>query len=253
MHILVTGNRGFIGQNMVKALAFEHKVTGYEWGDAPYFLDGVDQVVHLGGISSTTCTDEQALKVQNYDFTVNLVEQCVQRNIPIQIASSASVYGTQNSTFKETDPVDPRTPYAKSKAAIEAFCSGLGSSSSVQLFRYFNVYGPHEDHKGDQASPQHKFAKQAEQTGRICLFEGSQNFRRDFISVEQVVQIHKAFFCVQESGIWNVGNGIAISFYEVALGICSNIEWIPMPKNLKFGYQKYTQADLTKLNQTLMK
>lgn len=253
MHILVTGHRGFIGQNMVKALAPEHRVTGYEWGDAPYSLDGVDQVIHLGGISSTTCTDEQALKDKNYDFTVDLVEQCVQRNIPIQIASSASVYGTQNTTFLETDPVDPQTPYAKSKAAVEAFCGGLETSSPVQLFRYFNVYGPHEDHKGDQASPQHKFTKQAKQTGRICLFEGSQEFRRDFISVEQVVLIHKKFFHVNESGIWNVGNGIAISFYEVALGICPNIEWIPMPENLKSGYQKYTQANLTKLNQILMK
>lgn len=253
MHILVTGHRGFIGQNMVKALALEHMVTGYEWGDAPYSLDGVDHVIHLGGISSTACTDEQALKTQNYDFTVNLVEQCVQRNIPIQIASSASVYGIHNTTFKETDPVDPCTPYAKSKAAMEAFCGGLDSSSPVQLFRYFNVYGPHEDHKGDQASPQHKFAKQAEKMGRVRLFVGSENFYRDFISVEQVVQIHKAFFHVHESGIWNVGNGIAISFYEVALGICSNIEWIPMPENLKSGYQKYTQANLTKLNQILIK
>jgi ADP-L-glycero-D-manno-heptose 6-epimerase len=253
MHILVTGHRGFIGQNMVHGLAPDHKVTGYEWGDAPYSLDGVDWVIHLGGISSTTCTDQQALKTQNYDFTVNLVERCVQRNIPIQIASSASVYGTQNTTFKETDPVDPRTPYAKSKAAIEAFCGGLDPSSPVQLFRYFNVYGPHEDHKGDQASPQHKFAKEAEKTGRVRLFVGSKEFCRDFISVQQVVQIHKAFFYVQESGIWNVGSGIAMSFYEVALGICPNIEWISMPENLKSGYQKYTQADLTKLNQILMK
>lgn len=249
MHILVTGHRGFIGQNMVKALAPEHRVTGYEWGDAPYSLDGVDQVIHLGGISSTTCTDEQALKDKNYDFTVDLVEQCVQRNIPIQIASSASVYGTQNTTFLETDQVDPQTPYAKSKAAVEAFCGGLETSSPVQLFRYFNVYGPHEDHKGDQASPQHKFTKQAEQLGYIKLFKGSENFFRDFVPVELVVEIHRAFFNVRESGIWNVGTGVPQSFFDVALSISDNIEWVDMPLNLKAGYQRYTCANTEKLTE----
>lgn len=251
MRILVTGHRGFIGQNMVKALTSEHTVTGYEWGDAPYSLDSVDQVIHLGGISSTTCTDEQALKDKNYDFTVDLVGQCVQRNIPIQIASSASVYGTKNTTFKETDPVNPQTAYAKSKAAIEAFCGGLKASSPVQLFRYFNVYGPHEDHKGDQTSPQHKFMRQVEQLGYIKLFKGSEDFLRDFVPVEFVVEVHKAFFNVQESGIWNVGTGVPQSFFDVALSISDNIEWVDMPENLKAGYQKYTCADTAKLDQYL--
>lgn len=247
MHILVTGHRGFIGQNMVEALASEHVVTGYEWGDAPYSLEGIDQVIHLGGISSTTCTDKQVLKDKNYDFTVELVKQCVQRNIPIQIASSASVYGIQNTTFSETDPVDPRTLYAKSKADVEAFCGGLQASSPVQLFRYFNVYGPHEEHKGDQASPQHKFSRQVEELGYIKLFKGSENFYRDFVPVEFVVEVHKAFFNVQESGVWNVGTGVPQSFFDVALSISDNIEWVDMPENLRLGYQKYTCANTKKL------
>lgn len=247
MRILITGYKGFIGQNMVNHFSPDHDLVLYEWGEQPPSLDGVDRVIHLGAISSTTCTDEQALKDKNYDFTVDLVKQCVQRNIPIQIASSASVYGIQNTTFLETDPVDPQTPYAKSKAAVEAFCGGLETSPPVQLFRYFNVYGPHEDHKGDQASPQHKFTKQAEQLGYIKLFKGSENFFRDFVPVEFVVEVHKAFFNVQESGIWNVGTGVPQSFFDVALSISDNIEWVDMPIDLKAGYQRYTCANTEKL------
>jgi ADP-L-glycero-D-manno-heptose 6-epimerase len=213
----------------------------------------VEWVIHLGGISSTTCTDEQAIKAKNYDYSVTLVEECVRRNIPIQIASSASVYGTKNTTFVETDEVDPQTLYAKSKAAIEAFCGGLQTSSPVQLFRYFNVYGPYEDHKGDQASPQHKFQKQVDELGYIRLFKGSENFYRDFVPVEQVVSVHEAFFDVNESGIWNVGTGVPQSFFDVALSITDDIEWIEMPEELKAGYQKYTCANTKKLDIYLWK
>lgn len=248
MRILITGHKGFIGQNMVNALSKYHQIVGYEWGDEPYSLDGIDRVIHLGGISSTTCTDEQAIKAQNYNYSVTLIEECVRRNIPIQIASSASVYGTKNTTFVETDEVDPQTLYAKSKAAIESFCGGLKASSPVQLFRYFNVYGPHEEHKGNQASPQHKFQKQLNELGYIKLFKGSENFYRDFVPVESVIDVHEAFFDVNESGIWNVGTGVPQSFFDVALSITDNIEWIEMPKELESGYQKYTCADTNKLN-----
>lgn len=246
MRILITGHKGFIGQNMVEHLK-DHELFFYEWGDGELRLEGIEQVVHLGAISSTTCTNEQVLKNQNYDFSVELISRCVHRNIPIQIASSASVYGPKNTTFCETDSVNPQNPYAKSKAAIEDFCSRLQASSPVQLFRYFNVYGPHEDHKGDQASPQHKFMKQVEQFGYIKLFKGSENFFRDFVPVEFVVGAHETFFNVQESGIWNVGTGVPQSFFDVALSISDNIEWIDMPDNLRSSYQTYTCANTQKL------
>jgi ADP-L-glycero-D-manno-heptose 6-epimerase len=251
MRILITGHKGFIGQNMVSALSKDHQIIGYEWGDKPYSLEGIDRVIHLGAISATTCTDEQALKTQNYDYSVRLISGCVQRNIPIQIASSASVYGVNNTTFKETDPVDPQNLYAKSKADIEAFCGGLDASSPVQLFRYFNVYGPNEGHKGDQASPQHKFQKQVDELGYIRLFKGSENFYRDFVPVERVVDVHEHFFGVKESGVWNLGTGVPQSFFDVALSISDNIEWVEMPENLKASYQKYTCADTTKLSRYL--
>jgi ADP-L-glycero-D-manno-heptose 6-epimerase len=249
MRILITGYKGFIGQNMVNRLQ-EHDLFLYEWGDGKVNLDNIEWVIHLGAISSTTCTDEKAIIKQNYDFSVDLITACVQRKIPIQIASSASVYGIKNKTFLETDKVDPQNLYAKSKAAIESFCSGISSVSPIQIFRYFNVYGPHEDHKGEQASPYHKFKKQAE-TGSIKLFYDSEKYKRDFVPVEKVIDIHKKFFSIQESGIWNVGTGKAKSFLDVAKEVGGEIEWIEMPKVLQNNYQAYTCANLDKLNKRI--
>lgn len=251
MRILITGYKGFIGQNMVDHFRQDHELVLYEWGEQNPSLDGVDRVIHLGAISSTTCTDERALKAQNYDYSVRLISECVERRIPIQIASSASVYGIQNTTFKETDPVDPQNLYAKSKAAVESFCGGLKTKSPVQLFRYFNVYGPHEDHKGSQASPQHQFNKHFKENGFVRLFKGSTNFYRDFVPVERLIEVHEKFFDVNESGVWNVGTGNPQSFLDVALSISNNIQLIDFPENLRASYQKYTCADTTKLDQYL--
>jgi ADP-L-glycero-D-manno-heptose 6-epimerase len=247
MHILITGYKGFIGQNMVEALA-DHDLSLYEWGDKDYSLDGVDHVIHLGAISSTACTDIEKLQAQNVMFSYDLIDRCIESKIPIQMASSASVYGKDNVTFKETDVAMPSTPYAYSKYLVET--KYKSASSTVQFFRYFNVYGKYEDHKGEQASPYHKFRKQADR-GVISIFEGSSRFCRDFVPVETVIDVHKRFFDIAESGIWNVGTGSAKSFEDVAREIASEtgaeIVEIPMPSNLQSGYQTYTKADLTKL------
>jgi ADP-L-glycero-D-manno-heptose 6-epimerase len=153
--------------------------------------------------------------------------------------------------FNEDASPSPQSPYAWSKYLFDRHVrSQRFDDIVVQGFRYFNVYGPHEDHK-DQPSPHHKFTKQAEETGIIKLFEGSENYKRDFVSVHEVIEIHKKFFNVQESGIWNVGTGKPQSFKQVAdtiaEGLNARIEYIPMPDDLKAQYQKYTCADLTKL------
>lgn len=251
MRILITGYKGFIGQNMVKGMS-DHNLELCEWGDE-YSLHGIDRVIHLGAISDTRCDDWLALRKQNVSFTITLMERCQRAGIPIQIASSASVYGPNNTTFKETDPVDPANLYAESKALIEQYFHTMKPTSPIQIFRYFNVYGPHEDHKGDQASPFHKFREQAK-TGTVRLFEGSENFRRDFIHVDEVIKVHRNLLWFLGSGIWNVGTGKTMSFEDVARlaisEIPAKIEYIPMPKNLT-GYQKYTCADVTKLNKAL--
>jgi ADP-L-glycero-D-manno-heptose 6-epimerase len=251
MRILITGYKGFIGQNMVNALVKDHDLALYEWGDGIVSLDGIDRVIHLGAISSTTCTDEQAIRAQNVDFSIDLISCCVEKNIPIQVASSASVYGPNNTTFLETDQVDPRNLYAKSKVEVETFCAGLNPQSPVQLFRYFNVYGPHEEHKGNQASPYHKFREQAVKQDRMSLFVGSESFYRDFVPVELVVEVHRKFFNISESGVWNVGTGRPKSFLDVAVEVGGEINWIEMPSNLMTSYQKYTCANIEKLEHTL--
>ena len=126
---------------------------------------------------------------------------------------------------------------------------------TIQGFRYFNVYGPNEDHKGEQASPIHKFTEQAK-VGNIKLFENSENYKRDFVCVSDICEIHEKMLDINEKGVYNIGTGTAISFQQVAEFVAkkhsADIEYIPMPNNLKDQYQEYTCANLDSLS-TLVK
>jgi len=256
MKILITGYKGFIGQNMVKALSNDHQLTLFEWGDKFPDLKGFDWCIHLGAITSTTETDVDKILEHNYDFSRYLINQCQENQVNLQFSSSASIYGL-GSDFREIAPVSPLNPYAWSKYLFERYVGGLSDrwTIKVQGFRYFNVYGPHEDHKGDQASPYSKFEKQAIETGIIKVFEGSDGFLRDFVHVDRVIEVHKKFFNVQESGIWNIGTGKATSFKEVAENVAAKhnarIEYIPMPENIAKHYQKFTEANVSKLRKSL--
>ena len=125
----------------------------------------------------------------------------------------------------------------------------------MQGFRYFNVYGPGEDHKGNQASPYHQFTQQAKNNGVIKLFENCDQYLRDFVHVNRIIDIHEKFLSVKNSGVWNIGTGTAKSFLAVANEVIqkypARIEYIPMPEILKQSYQTYTCADLTYLHETL--
>ena len=248
--ILITGHKGFIGQNMVNALKDDHELSLYEWGEEPPEFEGLDWCIHLGAISSTAETDVEKVMRQNHDFSCMLLMACQLNKVNLQYASCASVYGL-DSDFREDSLPSPQSPYAWSKYLFDRHVKNQNFDGiRVQGFRYFNVYGPHEDHK-DQPSPQHKFTKQAKETGVIKLFEGSENFRRDFIPVSEVINVHKKFFDVTESGIWNVGTGKPQSFQHIAETIAESmeakIEYIPMPENLKSQYQTYTCANTEKL------
>lgn len=251
MKILVTGHKGFIGQNMVRALE-GHELSLYEYDGTMPSVEGLDWVVHIGAISSTTERDIEKIMTQNYDFSVNLLNDCIKHNVHFQYSSSASVYGLV-SDFSETSPVDPKTPYAWSKYLFERYTQAMRTNIRIQGFRYFNVYGPGEDHKGDQASPFHKFAKQERETGKVKVFENSESYSRDFVHVDVICKTHIDFFDVPESGIWNVGMGRVMSFMEVAKKFSDNIETFPMPSILKDSYQKYTCANMTKTHNTLKK
>jgi len=254
MKILVTGSNGFIGQNMVNALEPHHEVVKNEWGMSFPKVKGLDWVIHLGAISSTTETNISRIYRQNVEFSIRLYEECIKHNVKFQFASSASVYGLK-SDFKETSPVDPQNHYARSKALFEKYVEFRNADITTQIFRYFNVHGPHEEHKGNQASPFTKFMFQAKTTGKIKIFEGSPKYLRDFIHVGKVIMDQQRFFNVDESGIWNFGTGNPRSFYDVALEVSgktgATIEFIDFPENLKGNYQEFTKADTTKLRQTL--
>lgn len=259
MKILVTGHRGFIGQNMVNALKDKHELTFFEWGDSQYpKIQGLDWVIHLGAISSTVELDVEKVMRQNYDFSCWLLNQCNKYSVNLQYASSASVYGL-NKEFSEHSPVNPRSPYAWSKYFFERHVENstehFAKDLVVQGFRYFNVYGPHEDHKGNQASPFYRFDDQARRNGSIRLFYGSHHYSRDFIHVEQIVDLHQKFFAVKDSGIWNMGTGKTRSFQSIAEEIAqkhnARLEYFDMPEQIRLQYQVYTCADLTKLKGTL--
>jgi len=254
MKILLTGYKGFIGSHMVRALEQHgHHVSTYDWGDILPSVMEQEWVIHMGAISSTTERDVEKVMAQNYDFTVQLYEACHTFGINFQYASSASVYGLV-STFREDAEPDPSTPYAWSKYLTERHIQRHPMGARAQIFRYFNVYGPEgEEHKGSQASPYAQFKRQAEETGKIRVFEGSDRFLRDFVPVSKIVDTHLKFLDVKESGVWNVGTGAPRSFMSVAEEFGVPIETVPMPNILKDSYQKYTCADMTKYNATLKK
>ena len=121
MKILVTGSNGFIGQNMVNALKEKHKVSTYEWGQQYPLLDELDWVVHLGAISSTTEKDVRLIVRQNLESSIYLYEDCIEKGVNFQFASSASVYGIDPTNFKEDADLNPQTHYARSKALFEYY------------------------------------------------------------------------------------------------------------------------------------
>lgn len=256
MNILITGHQGFVGKNMMGYLKSRgHHVEGFEY--VPNVVPDVsryDWVIHLGAITSTTERDVEKVLDQNLEFSVRLLTICDMQGVNLQYASSASVYGP-NRDFREDAPALPQSPYAWSKYLFDRFVNQGGFNILVQGFRYFNVYGDFEDHKGDQSSPVTKFRKQARETGKIRLFEKSENYLRDFVCVEDICKLHEKFFDVDESGIWNVGTGTPRSFRDIADAVCqkekAEIIEIPIPDTLKGQYQEYTCADLTKLNKTV--
>jgi ADP-L-glycero-D-manno-heptose 6-epimerase len=257
MNILLTGHKGFIGQNLMNSLdADGHNVFVYDW-ESPGFpsVEGLDWCLHVGAISSTAEKDVDKIMNQNYDFSRWLLLECNKHNVNFQFSSSASVYGL-GENFNEEAPVNPQSPYAWSKYLFERFATkiSVGWKIKIQMFRYFNVYGAGEDHK-EQPSPYTVFERQAKETGTIKLFEGSENYLRDFVPIETIVSVHKKFFDVDKSGIWNVGTGRPTSFESVARMVAekynARVEYIPMPEHLKNQYQKYTCADLTKIRQEI--
>ena len=297
--IVVTGGAGFIGANLVAALNCSGStdiivVDNLEQGDkfhniedlaiADYidkndFLERLPEltnaaaILHEGACSDTMEKDGRYMVKNNYEYSIKLLHYCQEKRIPFIYASSASVYGS-GPVFKEDARYEHAlNVYAYSKLLFDRYVrrymqQNPGHSQIVGL-RYFNVYGPREQHKARMASVAYHFRKQFSEEGHVRLFEGTDGYAngeqlRDFIWVGDVVAVNLHFLNNPNlHGIYNVGTGRAQTFNEMATAVvnrCGNnkasldelvakqvIRYIPFPDALKGKYQSFTEADMDAL------
>ena len=241
---LITGAKGFIGNHFAEYSA-KYEAILIDKENCWDFLDNFDAwnslslILHLGAISSTTERDYYKLFQYNVNFTIKLFEKAIEHKIPVKYASSASVYGNLYPS------INPLNLYALSKATIDNWVlDNLDKFEFIQGFRYFNVYGQGEEHKGSQASPISNFYKIAKKRESISLFKGSEKFFRDFIYVKDLVDI--VLNNEKPSGVYDLGTGNSVSFAEIAKIFSSKFKVkiieIPFPRELKGKYQSQTKS-----------
>ncbi len=216
----------------------------------------IETIFHLGACSNTMENNKNYLMENNYLYSKKILNFCLENKIRLIYASSASVYGYGQDGFEEKRYCEhPLNNYALSKILFDNYVRKIKNlGSQIVGIRYFNVYGPQENHKGKMASAIYHFHNQNLSEKKIELFEGSEDFSRDFIHVDDAVKVNLFFF--ENSiinGIFNCGTGKAESFSKIAnimsglYGEETKIEFVHFPEDLKGKYQKFTKADLTKL------
>jgi len=305
MTIVVTGAAGFIGSNLVRALnargetdiiAVDNLTSGDKFKnlvdcDISHYLDKhdfIDRVVsgalegeisailHQGACSDTMNHDGKYMLDNNYQYTLALFDFCQEEEIPFLYASSAAVYGGGKVFKEERSHEGPLNVYGYSKFLFDQILRQRmeeGLTAQVAGFRYFNVYGQHEQHKGRMASVAFHNYNQYRETGKVKLFGGYDGWEnggqsRDFVSVDDVVRVNMHFLDHPEkSGIFNLGSGRAQPFNDVAVATVNAcrrhegkpaltleelvsqgiLEYTEFPDALKGKYQSFTQADITKL------
>ena len=290
--LVVTGAAGFIASNVAELLNqqgfndlvlvddfskvakkknYEH-LTYAELVDRDRFFEWfeinhihVEFVFHLGARTDTTEFDYEVFQKLNVDYTLRLWSLCSAYRIPIVYASSAATYGMGELGYDDRHDIVPNlkplNPYGRSKNEIDKYI--LGQTEQPPFWaglKFFNVYGPHEFHKGKMASVILHAYRQIQETGKVRLFrshhpayaDGQQ--LRDFVYVKDVAQVmlwlmeHRP-----ESGLYNVGTGHARSFYDLAdntfkaLGLPTQIEFIDTPLEIRDKYQYFTEANMEKL------
>lgn len=306
MTYIVTGAAGFIGSNIVKALnekgirkiiAVDDLTDGtkianlsdcdiLDYWDKIEFIDAIrnyqfpikniNAIFHEGACSDTMEHDGVFMMANNYRYTYDLFLWCQENKIPLLYASSAAVYGG-GAVFKENRKYEkPLNVYGYSKFLFDQVLRRhikKGLKSQTVGFRYFNVYGIHEQHKGRMASVAFHHFNQYQQDGFVSLFGEYDGYasgeqKRDFVSVEDVVKVNLYFLEHPEiSGIFNLGTGRAQSFNDLATATVNAcraaenkpplslselveqkiIRYIDFPDALKGKYQSFTQADLNQL------
>jgi len=306
MYTIVTGACGFIGANLVKGLnergvdniiavdnlsradkfrnLVDCEIADYldkqeflQLVESGFFDGAVAAILHQGACSDTMETDGRYMMENNYRYSSTLLDFCLDQEVPFLYASSASVYGG-GGVFREAREFEaPLNVYGYSKFLFDqrvrrCLLDEQYQNSPVVGFRYFNVYGPREQHKSRMASVAFHFFNQFQAEGRVKLFEGCDGYadgeqRRDFVCIDDVVKVNLHFLECQQSGIFNLGTGRAQSFNDVAVATVNAcraakgeaalslaelraqgmIEYVAFPDALKGKYQSFTQADLSSL------
>lgn len=228
----------------------------------------VDAIYHMGACTSTTETDWEYLKENNLEFSKTLANWSLKNDVRYIYASSAATYGDGSMGFDDDEKLipglKPLNKYGLSKQLFDVWVLGNGYQNKFVGIKYFNVFGPNEDHKGDMRSMVNKSYKVIKDTGKIKLFksylpeykDGEQ--KRDFVYVKDAVEMTIFFdpsnpIGKNKFGIFNIGSGKASTWNELAyalfkaLDLPPIIEYVEMPENIKNQYQYFTEATLTKI------
>jgi ADP-L-glycero-D-manno-heptose 6-epimerase len=292
MHI-VTGGAGFIGSNVVQALTERgcddvvvvddltdgHKFVNIsdlniaDYLDKDDFIDrlsadkkfakGITAILHLGACSETTEWDGRFMMQNNYSYSQKLLHHCLENKAQFIYASSAAVYGGAKEFVEDPLFENPLNVYGYSKIQFDRYVRRVAANAESQVvgLRYFNVYGPREQHKGSMASVAFHFNNQIREEGVANLFMGTDSYGdgeqlRDFVYIDDISNVNLWFLDNPSvSGIFNAGTGRAQSFNDVANAVIQwhgkgKIRYVPFPDHLRGAYQSFTQADLTQLRQS---
>jgi ADP-L-glycero-D-manno-heptose 6-epimerase len=239
-------------------------ITRLESGE---FKNDIDVLFHFGACSSTTEADAGYLMENNYRYSVRIGHWWDgHRGTRLIYASSAATYGSGGTGYSDDEKtlrgLRPLNMYGYSKHLFDLYAQKRGWLREVVGLKYFNVFGPNENHKGDMRSVINKAYPAVRGEGRMSLFESHRpdfkhgEQRRDFIYVKDAVEM-TLFFMDRgrdKAGIYNIGTGAARSWNDVARAMFSaagrkgRIEYVPMPAPIRDKYQYFTEADLTKLH-----
>jgi ADP-L-glycero-D-manno-heptose 6-epimerase len=255
--------KNLLNKKCVDLLSRDHLFAALEKGE-----HAIEAIIHLGACSDTLEADGNYLMENNFRYTIRLAEYALENNIRFIYASSAATYGDGKLGFcddhERLEELKPLNLYGFSKYYFDMWAKQQGILNQIVGLKYFNVYGPNENHKGRMASMVYKMLPIVQKEGKIRLFKSSdpKNFKdgdqcRDFIYVKDAVRITCDFLENTLSGIFNVGSGQIATWNTLASAVFTavdkpaQIDYIDMPEDLIGQYQNYTCADMGKYKEKM--